>query len=44
MSTKSRGGLRWGRTSKRGEQKIVVLTRQHGLEAERTWQTAQLFP
>jgi len=34
-------GLKSRRKGKRGEREIVVLARTHGLQAERTWHTAQ---
>jgi hypothetical protein len=41
VSTLPYGGLRSRRKGKRGERELVALARQHGLEAKRTWQTAQ---
>ncbi len=34
-------GLKSQQKGKRGEREVVALARQHGLTAERTWQTAQ---
>lgn len=34
-------GLRSRQKGKRGEREVVALARRYGLEAERTWQTAQ---
>jgi hypothetical protein len=34
-------GAKSRRKRKRGEREIAALARQHGLKAERTWQTAQ---
>jgi len=41
VSSKGQGGLKSRAKGKRGERELVRLARQHGLEAERTWQTAQ---
>jgi alpha-D-ribose 1-methylphosphonate 5-triphosphate synthase subunit PhnH len=41
VNTRGQGGLRSRRKGKRGERELVALARQLGLEAERTWQTAQ---
>ncbi len=34
-------GLSGRQKGKRGEREVVALARRHGLQAERTWQTAQ---
>ncbi len=41
MKGTPRGGLRSRVKGKRAEREIVALAREHGLDAERTWQTAQ---
>jgi hypothetical protein len=41
MTPSARGGLKSRQKGKRGEREIVRLARACGLEAQRTWQTAQ---
>jgi hypothetical protein len=41
VSTPAKGGLRSRAKGKRGERELVRLARQCGLDARRTWQTAQ---